>query len=197
MASPQPGIMGCYLFLTASYSPLCLVCRRGIACSMVKTVCCASNPSKEKQAVKNSWKAPRRVWKDCRFYWACALRTEKWFSISAFSDFSVAAFGISCIVLRWLHCLIKTCRWINRNTKAAPDVRAVHRGLARGWCQFGVRKPVKETLSGLRNRFFLFLATRDLSPLMKYREILTLGIPCYWQHWHVKIENHKPLLAQY
>lgn len=115
--------------------------------------------------------------------------TEEWFSaLSASNHKSAAAFGIPRFALHWVHCLIKKCRWINGNFSCSIRMRSALRFAS--WRS----EPEQDALSGLRNQFLLFLAPRDSSPLMKYHGILTLGIPLYWQHWHVKIEIHKPLL---
>lgn len=58
---------------------------------------------------------------------------------SVTSHKSAAAFGISCIWLHCPHCLIKTCRWINRNITC--NIRNMCSALwfSCGWCQFDVQ----------------------------------------------------------
>lgn len=154
------------------------------------------NPSKEKQVLHNWLKIGKKL---CDAYERTAVSiellqfcTEKLFTaLSASNHKSVAAFGIPRFALYWVHCLIKKFRWINGNISCSIRMRSALRFAS---CR---SEPEQDALSGLRNQFFLFLATRDSSPLIKYHEILTLGIPLYWQHWHVKIEIHKPLMAEY
>lgn len=141
------------------------------------------NPSKEKQVLHN-W---LKIGKKLRVVYERTAGSVEPLHFAQNNDFplvhsvtshkSTAAAGISHIWLHWPHCLIKTCRWINKSISCSIRSMCSALRFSPVWCQFGVQNQCTKPCPAWKIDSSFFLLQEIYLLLWNIMKFWRLGFP--------------------